>query len=167
MNVRAANFVTEGGIDVNVLATRLAAAEATISTLQSTVSTLQTALAAKLDSSAAASTYLTQATASSTYLRQSTASSTYLGIGTGNAMRSAAWSASTGSYGAIIGGPGGTFGARNVDAQECAFICSYTPGCKLFAYAPAEGNSRCRVTGSAYSGWNTHNYAGTLYTFAR
>ena len=36
VNVRAANFVTEGGIDVNVLATQLAAAEATISTLQST-----------------------------------------------------------------------------------------------------------------------------------
>ena len=56
---------------VNDLATRLSAAEATISTMQ-------TALAAKLDSSVAASTYLTQTTAASSYLTQTTAASSYL-----------------------------------------------------------------------------------------
>ena len=55
---------------VNDLATRLSAAEATISTMQ-------TALAAKLDSSVAASTYLTQTTAASSYLTSASAAGIY------------------------------------------------------------------------------------------
>ena len=146
VNVRAANFVTEGGIDVNELATRLAAAEATISTLQSTVSTLQTALAAKLDSSAAASTYLTQATASSTYLRQSTASSTYLGIGnaasmylTQNAVR-ATCAANVGTTYPTAGVP---YTWRNQGLGDCSKHC-YDTNYRYWYWYP----HACRCYGS-------------------